>query len=118
MSAAPPEPKRPDPAQEDPEAAELDQILASINKLVDHQCKKAAAREATPGGGIKNGRPRPPTDKKTRMAFQALSQSSLDLGDSSESMPVIPDDDDEDDTPVASMLRPTTWFRQDKKSLG
>lgn len=62
---------------------ELDTILGNIDRLVDHQCKKATDRQkALPDD--------PPTKcKKTKAALQQLSESKLVLDESGEDLPVV-----------------------------
>lgn len=81
----------PGPTPSDEQA--LDDILNNIDRLVEHQCQKATKHR---GGDPET--PAPPTQafsaarfKKTQMAFQALSESKLELADSRE-----------DNTPLAS----------------
>jgi hypothetical protein len=105
----------------DPEN-ELDAILADIDKLVDHQCKRATTRKRKAGDP-----PSGPVEiahfKKTRAVFQAMSESSLNLSESSGNLPAMPAPQ-EDETPeedgeeTISVLRPTTWFPRAKKHLG
>jgi hypothetical protein len=75
---------------------ELDDILGAIDRLVDHQCKKATERRASPAPPAPTQAFSPSRYKKTQMAFQQLSESKLELNDSRSDQAALPAEDSDE----------------------